>query len=197
MNTLDWIRLRKEMEAVQGEKRYEHTLGVEFTAASLAMCHGADKEKAQLAGLLHDCAKKLSGEELIAVCQSHQLPISEVEYAQPQLLHAKAGSCFAKEKYGVADKDVLNAIYYHTTGRPEMSLLEKIVFIADYMEPGRNKAEHLDEIRKEAFQDIDTALLHILSDTLAYLKSEGGAIDAMTQETYDYYKEERREKHGK
>lgn len=183
----DLKKLRKEMEKVQDAKRFEHTLGVEFTAAALAMRYGADIRSAQIAGLLHDCAKCLSDEKKISICEKQNIKFSEVERRNPFLLHAKVGSFLAMEEYGVTDSDIVNSILNHTTGRPGMSLLEKIIFVADYIEPGRKQAPNLEEIRREAFIDLDEALLHILKDTLAYLKDGEGELDPMTQKTYDYY----------
>lgn len=183
----DLKKLRKEMEKVQDAKRFEHTLGVEFTAAALAMRYGADIRSAQIAGLLHDCAKCLSDEKKISICEKHNIKFSEMERRNPFLLHAKVGSFLAMEEYGVTDSDIVNSILNHTTGRPGMSLLEKIIFVADYIEPGRKQAPNLEEIRGEAFIDLDEALLHILKDTLAYLKDGEGELDPMTQKTYDYY----------
>ena len=125
--------LRAKIKKSQDKKRYEHTLGVTYTAACLAMCYDIDTERAEIAGLLHDCAKCLSNDK-------------------------------------------------------KVSLLEKIVFIADYIEPGRNHSARLPELRRLAFQDLDKALVEILRDTLRYLKGTGNEIDPMTQKTYDYYK---------
>ncbi len=183
-------KLRKKIEKVQDAKRFEHTLGVEYTAAALAMCHGASVEDARLAGLLHDCAKCFSDEKRLSVCEKKNIPITEIEERNPFLLHAKVGAFLAKEKYGVENRDVLNAILYHTTGREGMSLLEKIIFVADYIEPGRKQAPNLPEIRRLAFQDLDKALLWILEDTLKYLKRSGGETDPMTELTWRYYKNE-------
>ena len=183
-------KLRKKIEKVQDAKRFEHTLGVEYTAAALAMCHGASVEDARLAGLLHDCAKCFSDENRLYACQKKNIPITEIEGRNPFLLHAKVGAFLAKEKYGVENRDVLNAILYHTTGREGMSLLEKIIFVADYIEPGRKQAPNLPEIRRLAFQDLDKALLWILEDTLKYLKRSGGETDPMTELTWRYYKKE-------
>ena len=182
-------KLRKEMEKELNSKRYEHTLSVAYTAASLAMIHGADTEKALIAGMLHDCAKCISSKKLISICEKNSLGISEVEMNNPAaLLHAKVGAVLAHEKYDVDDDDILNAIKYHTTGRPNMSKLEKILYIADYIEPGRKHASNLKQIRTMAYQDLDKTLLKILEDTLSYLMSADGQIDTMTKETYDYYK---------
>lgn len=189
MKATELKKLRKEMEKELTSKRYEHTLSVAYTAASLAMVHEADVNSALIAGMLHDCAKCFSAKKLVSLCKKHELPVSEVELQNPTaLLHAKAGSFLAKEKYGIEDEDILNAIKYHTTGRPNMSKLEKIIYIADYIEPGRTHAANLKQIRKTAYEDLDKALFRILEDTLAYLQSTGGRIDSMTKATYESVK---------
>lgn len=187
MKSNDLKKIRKAMQKTQDVQRYEHTLGVAYTAAALAMRYDSDIKKAQLAGLLHDCAKCLSDEKRLSICEKHNITMTEVEKRNPFLLHAKVGSFLAMEEYKVKDSDVIHAILNHTTGRPGMSLLEKIIFVADYIEPGRKHAPNLTEIRKMAFEDLDEALLKILEDTLEYLKSSGGDIDPMTEKTYNYY----------
>jgi predicted HD superfamily hydrolase involved in NAD metabolism len=179
--------LIRTLEQELNYKRFIHTLAVAGTAASLAMCYGASVEKAELAGLLHDCAKCIDVRKMQKMCERAGLPVSSFESGSGSLLHSKAGSVLAEEKYGCTDPDILNAIRYHTTGRPGMSLLEKIIFVADYIEPGRFTAKNLPEIRKMAFEDIDETLMKILYDTLVYLNSTGNTVDPMTQMTYDYY----------
>ena len=117
-----------------------------------------------------------------------QLTVYSTEEKNPFLLHAKVGSYLASKKYGVTDPDILNAILNHTTGRPDMSLLEKIVWLSDYIEPGRKQAPNLPEIRRIAFEDLDKALIMALENTLSYLKGGNMEIDSMTQKTYDFYK---------
>lgn len=190
MKPIELRKIRKAMKKSLDAKRFEHTLGVEYISAALAMRYGADIKNAQLAGLLHDCAKCLTDEKRLAICEKHNISINDVERRNPFLLHAKVGSFLAMEEYRVYDPDVINAILNHTTGRPGMSLLEKIVFIADYIEPGRKQAPNLKQIREMAFVDIDKTLIMILGDTLAYLKSTDGETDPMTQKTYEYYMRE-------
>lgn len=187
-SVLDMETLRNEMKAIQKPDRYEHTLGVAYTAACLAGVYRVDAAKALRAGLLHDCAKCMEDAQLLSQCEQLDLNISESERRQPFLLHAKLGAWLAKEKYGETDIDILHAILYHTTGRPKMSMLEKIVFVADYIEPGRNRAPFLHEIRILAFSDIDKALVKILEDTLEYLNKKGAEIAPETKITLDYYK---------
>lgn len=187
---MDILELQQEMARILKPKRYLHVLGVQFTSASLAMRYGADLHKAQLAGLLHDCAKPLSDEVLISECNKHQIEIRDIEKESPYLLHSKLGAVYAKEKYGVIDEEVHNAIIYHTTGRPNMSLLEKIVFVADLIEPSRNEEQirQLPHFRSLAFQDLDLAIYDITKHTLEYLKESGKKIDSMTEDTYEFYK---------
>lgn len=183
----DVSELRAKIKKAQDKKRFEHTLGVTYTAACLAMRYDVDAERAEIAGLLHDCAKCLSNEKKVSLCKKQSIEINMTEAKNPFLLHAKAGAYLAQHKYGIRDADILNAVRYHTTGRPGMSMLEKIVFIADYIEPGRDHSERLPKLRTLAFHDLDEALVEILQDTLRYLEGTGGEIDPMTQRTYDYY----------
>ena len=187
MKSSDIKKIRKSMEKALDPKRYEHTLGVAYTACSLAMRYDVDLEKAQIAGLLHDCAKCLSDDKKISICKKNNIEITSVERRNPYLLHAKAGSCIARHKFKIKDQEILNAILNHTTGRPGMTVLEKIIYISDYIEPGSKHAPNLSEVRKLAFIDLDQALVKILSDCLGYLESTGGEIDPMTRKTYEYF----------
>jgi len=187
MKAADIKKIRKKMEKSLDAKRFEHTLGVAYTACCLAMCYDTDLNKAMTAGLLHDCAKCISDEKKISICEKHNIPINDVERNNPFLLHAKVGSYVAMKQFNIHDQDIINAILNHTTARPGMSQLEKIIYIADYIEPGRKQAPDLVQIRKLAFQDLDLALMRILEDTLQYLKSINAPIDIMTQKTYDFY----------
>ena len=188
MKEPDIRKIRKAMEKALDPKRYEHTLGVAYTAAALAMRYGEDINNAILAGMLHDCAKCLTNEKRLIICEKYNIAISDAERKNPYMLHAKVGSFLAMKKYGVTDKDVINAILNHTTGRPGMSLLEKIIWIADYIEPGRKQAPNLALIRKLAFEDLDQAFLTALRDTLEYLHAGKMEVDNMTQRTYDFYR---------
>lgn len=190
MENLDLANIRKELEKILSSKRYAHTLGVAYTAAALSMAHGEPVEDAMTAGLLHDCAKSMHGSELVAICEKARLNVTAVERSNPTaLLHAKAGAYLAQHKYGVNDDDILNAIRYHTTGRPDMSKLEKILYIADYIEPNRKQLADLDLIRRIAFHDLDRTMEKILENTLTHLRSSDGPLDDMTIKTYNYYKQ--------
>ncbi len=180
--------IKKSLEKVLSSKRYEHTLGVEYTASCLAMRHGADLEKARIAGLLHDCAKYLSSDQKIESARKYGMFVSEYEKKNPELLHAKLGACFAHDVYGIEDPEILSAITWHTTGKPDMALLDKIIYIADYIEPNRNQAPNLRTVRKLAFSDLDQCLYQILEDSVIYLAHKKSVTDPMTEQTYQYYK---------
>jgi len=179
--------IKKELEDILDSKRYEHTLGVAYTAACLAMRYDYNMEKAYIAGLLHDCAKCMSNKDKIEYCEKHDLPITAVEHDNPSLLHAKVGAEMSKRKFDIEDPEIYQAIFYHTTGHPNMTLLDKIIYIADYMEPHRDEAPNLDIVRKQVFIDIDIALFTILKDSVEYLNSSDKPVDPMTMETYLYY----------
>lgn len=186
MNNKEIIcRLRKELDF----KRYEHTCGVAYTSAALAMRWDVDVNKAYLAGLLHDCAKGLSDDDRLDICKKKGIYVSEVEHDNPSLLHAKVGAYLAKTVYEIDDEDILSAITYHTTGRVEMTLLEKIVFSADYLEPNRNHDPELPMIRRMVFTDLDEAILKIYENTMRHLKNSTKVLDPTTEEAYRYYQE--------
>lgn len=188
MSTYNLGKMQKKLKKYMDDGRYEHTLGVMYTAAALAMCYGEDIERVQVAGLLHDCAKCIPNEKKLKLCKQHGIPVSEIEKSSPYLLHASLGAYIAKEKYDISDPEILSAIACHTTGKPDMTLLERIIFISDYIEPMRSKASNLPKIRRLAFEDLDLAVYMTLRDTLAYLETEKTALDHQTTVAYEYYR---------
>ncbi len=184
----DRLMIKEKLRHKLGIGRFEHTMGVAYTAACLAMRYGADMEDAELAGLLHDCAKQYDNETLLKRAAKYGLQVSDAERRNPSLLHAKVGAYLAEHKYDVEKQEILDAIRFHTTGRPGMSLLEKIVYVADYIEPRRFKAPNLKKIRELAFLDLDRTVYEIMWDTLEYLKTAPGSIDDTTKAACDYYR---------
>lgn len=181
--------IKEKVHLSQNDFRYQHTIGVMNTAVELAKHYEVDVDKARIAGLLHDCAKGFTGQRNLELCEKYGLPISETEQKNLGLLHAKLGAYLARQEYGIDDEEILDAIRWHTTGRPKMTPLDKIIYIADYIEPNRNQAPNLDQIRRLAMVDLDECLYTILEDSLAYLKTKNEVVDQMTEETYLYYKE--------
>ena len=181
--------IRKHLKKKLNPMRYEHTLGVSYTCMALAMRYSANLEQAEMAGLLHDCAKRYDDEAIICKCQEHGIELTEGELRAPAVIHAKLGAWMAEHKYGITDPEVLSAIACHTTGKPAMSLLDKILYVADYIEPRRDKAPNLPKLRRLAFEDLDEALYQILDNTRNYLKETGTAEDDTTEQTWEYYHE--------
>lgn len=197
MAQYDFPKMQKKLSKYLDEDRFTHTMGVMYTCAALAMAHGYDLKDAQAAGLLHDSAKCIPNKKKLKMCDEHKIPVTEFEKSHPFLLHAKLGAYIAREKYGIKDEEILSSIEYHTTGRPGMSTLEKIVYIADYIEPMRDKAVHLPKIRKLAFEDLDECMYEILKDTLIYLEENPKDIDNTTKDAFIYYKDLHIEKQNK
>lgn len=183
--------IRKDLMKKLKTKRFWHTIGVSQTAAALAMRYDCDVEKAELAGMLHDCARQYSNSEVLSFCRKKGIPVSAEEEQSPILLHGKYGAYMAEHVYGVLEPDILSAITWHTTGHPEMTLLEKIIYLADYIEPNRSIQPRLKEIRNMAFINLDQALIMTMEDTLQYLQDSGSVIDQMSAVSLQYYKEQR------
>lgn len=184
---MELVQLRESVKGVLSDSRYHHSLGVEDVCYDLALIHQEDTLKASIAGILHDCAKYMTDEEFLKEFECRHLQIAEIERKLPYLLHARLSAIHAKEKYGVTDQDIINAITYHTTGRPAMSKLEKIVYVADYIEPYRKPVPMLDEIRERTYKDIDEALIMVLDRTITYLNEKDAIVCGSTVETYNYY----------
>lgn len=185
---MDLEQIREHMRLTLTPPRYLHSLGVEEVACDMAVIFGYNEEKARLAGILHDCAKCISEEELLANCVKYKLTVTETERQCPFLLHGKVGAAFAKDRYGVEDEEVLSAITFHTTGRPAMILLEKIIFTADYIEPYRKPLPRITQLREAAYSDINLAVRLVLENMIQYLESSNDVIDTITIDTYHYYK---------
>ena len=186
--------LLKCLKATLRPKRYIHTLGVADTAERLGEIYseGDDDmaERARLAGLLHDCAKYYSDEEQISLCDTYGIGLTQTERENPSLIHGKLGAYLAENRYGVSDDEILSSIALHTVGKPAMTTLEKIIYIADYIEPGRviPDAKHpLKVIRQEVMYDLDGALTDVIENTIEYLKKTDKVIDEASQATLEFY----------
>lgn len=183
--------IKKDLAKKLKKERFEHTEGVMYTAAALAMRYDEDIEKALTAGLLHDCGKFCPPKDQIKLCEKKGILLTDSEKEMPALIHAKLGAYLAEHEYGIRDESILNAITYHTTGRPDMTMLEKIIYIADYIEPNRKIIPGLDEVRRLSFTDINQAVCLSAGATTRYLKNGGKSVDPMTIQTYNFYKKEK------
>lgn len=156
-------------------KRMKHVCGVTETAERLAKRFDAEPRQARLAGLLHDCAREYSKAELLEIAAARDLPCTALERAAPVLLHAPVGALLAKEVYGVEDTQVLRAIALHTTGGAAMTLLDKIVYLADMIEPNR-AFPGVAVLRRQAEADLDRAVREALEHSLLYMLQRGELI---------------------
>ena len=155
-------------------KRIPHVLGTEQTAKALAEKYGADVEKARFAALLHDSTKRLSMEEQLAMCEHYHIVLDELEQHALKLLHAKTGAALARDVYG-ADDEIYNAILWHTTGKANMTLLEKVIYLADYIEPNRD-FDGVEDLRKVVWEDLDKGLEMGLAMTVEEMEQMGNPV---------------------
>lgn len=162
---------KQKIAELLSEKRYQHSLNVADTAKALAKQYGADGEKAYIAGLLHDCMKESPREVQLQIIQQSDTILNNAEQLNPSLWHAISGAIYAEKVLGVHDKDILNAIRYHTTAKEECTLLEKCVFVADFISADRTY-NGVEEMRLFAQQDIDKAMLEGLRFTIETLAAK-------------------------
>ncbi len=157
--------MTRELQKNLSSERFIHSVNVMETAQKLAAHYREDADGASVAGLLHDCGKIASGEEMLMLCDKYGVYIDDVCVHEPGLLHAPLGAVLAKKTYGVSDQGILDSIRTHTTGAVDMSLLQKIVFIADFIEPGR-VYKKAGVMREQVFNDLNKALLTALDSTI-------------------------------
>lgn len=178
--------IKEYAKTVLSEKRFVHTVNVAEEAKRLANLWGADKDCAYLAGVIHDIAKEVPKCRALGALAEYGYKPDETEKQNPGLLHGKLAAYIARDRFGVDDEDVLSAVAYHTTGRPEMSLLEKIIYVADFTEPGRQYPE-AGEIRKLADQDLDKAVLCQADMVIKFIIDSGRVLHTDTVNTRNYF----------
>ena len=169
--------MREAIRPLMSEERYRHSLGVEKEAERLARRWGEDPEKAAIAGILHDCCKEMPLPEALQIMRRSAI-MTEIDFReQPQLIHGFAAAEILG-RYGVRDKDIENAVRYHTTGRANMTLLEKILYLADYIEPSREFANDPDvvRLRETVYEDLDRGLLLGLTMTVTEMEGMGNPV---------------------
>ncbi len=184
--------MRRKLQQTLAPSRYEHVMGVEETARRLAKQYGVDEARAGLAGLLHDCAKVSDRERMLAWAAAYGVDRALLPQDVPAAWHGPVGEAVARAEYGVTDAGVLHAIRVHTTGCEAMSLLDKVLYVADMIEPGR-AYPGVDEIRAAARQSLDGAVLAAMRRKLAYVKSTGRALDPRTAQALAWMEQNRAE----
>lgn len=179
---LSWLRERAY--AMLKPKRIPHVQGCEELAVAMAERWGEDRGRAAEAAILHDCTKKLSGEEHLALCEKYGIATDKTERNNEQLLHSKTGAYVAKELFGV-DEGIVSAIFWHTTGRPDMTALEKIIYLADAAEPNRDYPG-VEKLRKLCMEDLDAAMILGLRMSLDTVKKRGQKAHEMSRKALDF-----------
>ena len=163
------------------KKRIKHSIGVSNSAAELAEHYGVDISKARLAGMLHDCAKCLSYEDMLTRCNKYELKLDNISIKYKALIHGPLGALIASDIFHINDCEILDAIACHTTGKKGMTLFDKVICLADYIEPDRQFLG-IDEIREYAFKDINKALLKALELSLRHVLDRGKLLHMGTVE---------------
>lgn len=189
----DYKKYLDYLKEMIDEKRLRHSIGTADEAVKLARRYGADEDKAYTAGLLHDAAKGKCQYGLNHLAAEYGMVIDEIESKNIELIHGRLGAAMIEKQLGIHDEDILSAIRWHTTGRKGMSLLEKIIYLADLIEPGRH-FEGIEEIRRIAYRNIDEAMRAALKQVIDFVQSQGFALHPSSIEAYnDYNKEEENE----
>lgn len=183
---LSLSKLRPVALSYLKHKRIPHVLGTEQEAIRLAERYGADVGKTRVGALLHDCTKKLDLAEQLALCERYGIPLDDMERKTLKLLHAKTGAAIARDVFGV-DDEIYGAILWHTTGRAGMTLLEKILYLADYIEPSRD-FPGVDKLRAVCYKDLDAGLLMGLEMTIGEMNALGSPVHRATIEARDALK---------
>lgn len=163
------------------KQRFEHSLGVRDCADQLAQRYGGNREKARLAGLVHDCAKCIPYEKMVHYCREYGLELDAVCEKEHELIHGPLGAKIAEKMLGICDLEILNAVECHTTGKPGMSILDKIVYLADFIEPNRNY-KGVWHLRCTAAKSLDEAVLEAFDNTICYVISTGNLLHPLTVE---------------
>ncbi|MEM9008403.1 MAG: bis(5'-nucleosyl)-tetraphosphatase (symmetrical) YqeK [Cyanobacteria bacterium P01_F01_bin.86] len=178
---LDWLNVNVP------RPRIRHILGVEQTAFEWAQLYGLDAERAAWAGLLHDVAKYFSGDRLLDMAATEGLILDSVLKKTPHLIHADVGAIVARDKFGVTDSEILDAIRLHTLGAPGMSSLSCIVFLADALEPNRGQSEDLKNLRNLVERHLYRAVVAVSDRSLQYLIAKKDPVHPRTVETRDWF----------
>ncbi len=183
----DYASLEQKLQTMLSPDRYRHSLGVMETAEKMARHFGEDVEKAKIAGLLHDCAKDIDKDEMIAMCDALGVELDPVKREQRSVVHADLGAKLLETEFGITDPEIISAVKYHTLGRVDMTRLEKILYLADIIEPGRKPWDGLEDLRKMAMADLDCAMLCAVDRSVEYVLRRHKILHSQTLATQQYF----------
>ena len=175
------MKLRKSLS----KKRFDQCLKVMETAEELAIIHECDVKKAKIAGLFHDCAREVPQDHLLKMAEDFGILLDEIQKREKVLIHGPLGAAVARKVYGISDNDILRAIRLHTTGDKDMEMLDKVIFVSDYIEPTRN-FPGIGKIRDMAIENLDEALILALDSTIKYVIAKGKLLHPKTLNARNY-----------
>lgn len=183
---MNYHEIYAKVQETLSEKRFMHSIGVVSCAEGLAEIFDYNIEKARIAAITHDYAKELSGEELISIAREHNVDIDVVTQQEPKLLHGSVGAILARRDLDIKDEEILNAISCHTTGRANMTILDKIIYLADVIEDGRTFYPGLENTRSMAQKDLNKAMLMAIDKSIHYIVSIKSLLHPMTIEARNW-----------
>lgn len=184
MNSLNFEEYKHIIKGRMSKKRYVHSVNVAKAATKLAVQYGADVEKATIAGILHDITKETPYDQQLQIIQGNGIILDDIQLFSPKTWHALSGSVLIQTELDVLDTDIINAVRYHTSGRANMSLLEKVIFVADFIGEERNY-KGVDIMRQKAKRSLEEAMLYGVSFTISDLTARQCAIDTNTLGLYN------------
>lgn len=186
MELIKLNNIEEKLKEMLPDKRMKHSIGVSDCAVKLSEIYNCDREKAKLAGLIHDCAKYFTKEEIEYNVKKFNIDLDPLEKNNSALSHSIVGSYVIQDQFNIEDEDIINAVRYHTTGREDMSILEKIVYMADLIEEGR-KFPLVDELRELAYDGkLDEALLLSFNNTIKFVMDNNQFIHPRTVTARNY-----------
>ncbi len=187
MGSVDIEAWSQKLKGMLSEKRYIHSLGVMETAEKMARRFGVDPEKAKIAGLLHDCAKDVDKDEMLVLCKKLGVKLDPVKREQRSLIHADLGAKFLETEFGITDHDIILAVKYHTLGRENMTDLEKILYLADVIEPNRKPFEGIEALRGLCESNLDCAMLFAIERSIDYVRHRRKKLHSQTLAAQQYF----------
>lgn len=182
---MDESRMTEKLRQLLTAKRFKHSLAVRNEAVRLAQYYNCNVQKAAIAGLLHDCAKDLRKRQMLQLCNEFGIVLDDICKKEKQLIHGPLGASIAKEQFEIQDEDILEAIYFHTTAKEGMTILTKIIYLADYIEPGRH-FYGVESIRAIAYHNLNKAVLAAIDSTIKHVIAKGRLIHPRTIEARNH-----------
>lgn len=187
LGTINLEALQEKLKTMLTPERYKHSLGVMETAEEMARRFGVDETKARLAGLLHDCAKDIDKKEMVPMCQRLGVVLDDVKREQKSLIHADLGAALLEPEFGISDPEIFSAVKYHTLGREGMTDLEKILYLADVIEPYRKPYPGIEDLRRLCKHNLNVAMLFAVERAIDYVCHRHRKLHSQTLATQQYF----------